>query len=224
MKTAKALLTALANGAMTMGVMTAAPSVAMAQPAKEAAAASKNKEKKEGAKVGEKAPDFTLTDVNGKTFTLADATKEGKIVVLQWFNPECPAVVMHHQRNPTFKNMAAEFEGKDVVMVAINSGAPGKQGAGKEANAEAAKRFGMSYPVLLDESGEIGKKYGAKVTPHMFVIDKNGTLAYAGAIDNSKGSNLGDTNYVLTAVNELLAGQTVTTTETKAYGCGIKYK
>lgn len=220
MKTAKALLTALAIGAMTLGAMTVVPSAAQAEPP------AKQQDKaaaKAGAKIGDKAPAFTLTDVNGKTFTLADATKEGKIVVLQWFNPECPAVRMHHEKNPTFKNMAAEFQGKDVVMVAINSGAAGKQGTGQEENANAAKEFGMTYPVLLDESGEVGKLYGAKVTPHMFVIDKTGTLAYAGAIDNSKGAKLGDTNYVVNAVNELLAGQTVTTAETKAYGCGIKY-
>lgn len=214
MKTAKALLTAMAIGAMTLGAM-AEPPANRGQ--------GKTMAKADTAKIGEKAPSFTLTDVNGKTFTLADATKEGKIVVLQWFNPECPAVKMHHTKNPTFKNMVAEWEGKDVVMVAINSGAEGKQGADKDENIQAAKDFGMTYPVLMDTTGEVGKSYGAKVTPHMFVIDKNGVLAYAGAIDNAKRTEVGDTNYVTMAVNELLAGQTVTTTETKAYGCGVKY-
>jgi peroxiredoxin len=221
MKTAKALLTAMAIGAMTFGAMAEPPAK---QGQTGSTAAKEHSRAKSGeAKVGEKAPEFTLTDVNGKTFTLADATKEGKIVVLQWFNPECPAVKMHHEKGTTFKDLAAEFEGKNVVMVAINSGGEGKQGADKDANIQAAKDYGMNYPILMDTSGEIGKKYGAKTTPHMFVIDKNGVLAYAGAIDNAKGTKAGDINYVSQAVNELLAGQTVTTAETKAYGCAIKY-
>lgn len=217
MKTVNALLTALAIGAMTLG--------AIAQPPANTPAAEKakgDKAKGDKAKIGEKAPNFTLTDINGKTFTLADATKDGKIVVLEWFNPECPVVVKHHASNPTFKNLAAEFAGKEVVMVAINSGAPGNQGAGKDLNVKAAKDFGMAYPILLDESGKVGKQYGAKTTPHMFVIDKNGTLAYAGAIDD-KSKKPGEVNYVSQAVNELLAGQTVTTAETQAYGCSVKY-
>jgi peroxiredoxin len=178
---------------------------------------------KDAAKVGEKAPDFTLTDTSGKTFSLADATKEGKIVVLEWFNPECPVVVNHHEKNPTFKNMVGEFSGKDVVIVAINSTAAGKPGSEKSLNADKAKAWGMNYPVLLDADGKVGRQYGAKTTPHMFVIDKNGTLAYAGAIDNGSAAKTGDTNHVTQAVNELLAGQTVTTAETRPYGCSVKY-
>jgi peroxiredoxin len=221
MKTTKALLAAMAISAMTFSVMAEPP--AKAKDAGSTAAKEHSRAKSGEAKIGEKAPEFTLTDVNGKTFTLADATKAGKIVVLEWFNPECPAVKMHHEKNPTFKNLAAEFAGKDVVMVAINSGGEGKQGADKDENIQAAKDYGMAYPILMDSTGEIGKKYGAKTTPHMFVIDKNGVLAYAGAIDNAKGTKVGDINYVSQAVNELLAGQTVTTAETKAYGCAVKY-
>lgn len=218
MKTTRILLAAFAAGAFTLAGYTA-DSVA-ATPAKPAA---RSAAKADGAKVGEKAPDFTLTDTSGKTFTLADATKEGKIVVLEWFNPECPVVVNHHEKNPTFKNMVNEFAGKDVVIVAINSTAAGKPGSEKTLNADKAKAWGMNYPVLLDPDSKIARLYGAKTTPHMFVIDKDGTLAYAGAIDNGSAAKPGDTNYVTQAVNELLAGQTVTKAETRPYGCSVKY-
>ena len=225
MKTTRILLAAFAAGAFTLAGYSASTSYAETpvgkQPGK--SDADHGKAMKEGCKVGDKAPDFTLTDTSGKTFTLAEATKSGKIVVLEWFNPECPVVVAHHEKNPTFKNMVQEFSGKDVVIVAINSSNASNPGADKTTNIEKAKAWGMNYPVLLDADGKVGRQYGAKTTPHMFVIDKNGTLAYAGAIDNGNPAKPGDKNYVTTAVNELIAGQTVTTAETKSYGCSIKY-
>src|SRR5690606_9265468 len=147
------------------------------------------------AKVGEKAPAFTLTDTDGNTVNLSDF--EGKVVVLEWFNPECPYVVKHHEANSTMADLANEFVSKDVVWVAINSGAPGKHGAGLEASKAAKDKWDISYPILIDETGQVGKSYGAKTTPHMYIIDKDGTLKYAGAIDNNPSAkDLGDVNFV----------------------------
>lgn len=176
------------------------------------------------AKVGEKAPDFRLTDTEGKTWQLSELTKEGKIVVLEWFNPDCPWVVKHHMTQKTMSTIAAEYKAKNVVWLAINSGAPGKQGHGLEHNQRARERFEMKMPVLLDETGVVGKAYGARVTPHMYVIDKEGILRYNGAIcsDRSVG-NVGDRVYVREALDAVLAGETVPTTETRPYGCSVKY-
>jgi peroxiredoxin len=175
---------------------------------------------KAAAKIGEPAPAFSLTDTEGKTHALADL--KGKVVVLEWFNPGCPVVQMHHKAH-TMTDTAKKFEGKEVVWLAINSGAPGMQGHGKETNSKARKDWTLGYPVLLDEAGTVGRSYGAKTTPHMFVIDKTGTLVYAGAIDNGSGNKVGDVNYVENAVTAALAGETVDTAETKPYGCGVKY-
>ncbi|MEO1174456.1 MAG: redoxin family protein, partial [Myxococcota bacterium] len=153
------------------------------------------------ATVGETAPSFSVQDVNGKTVSLADY--KGKKVVLEWFNPDCPFVKYSHTDGP-LKGQAAKAE-SDTVWIAINSGAPGKQGAGKDRNQKAVGEFGMEYPVLLDESGKVGRSYGAKTTPHMFVINEKGVLEYAGAIDNapfgkSKGAKM---NYVDNALGSL---------------------
>lgn len=179
-------------------------------------------EAKQPAKVGEKAPNFALTDTEGKTVNLSDY--EGKVVVLEWFNPGCPFVVKHHEKFTTMTDLASEFVAKDVVWLAINSGAPGKEGHGLELNKQKKADWHINYPILIDESGEVGKMYGAKTTPHMYVIDKDGTLKYAGAIDNNpSATKLGDVNYVRQALNEVLAGETVTTPETRPYGCSVKY-
>lgn len=179
-------------------------------------------ESKPAAKVGEMAPNFTLTDTDGTKHTLAD--HKGKIVVLEWFNPGCPFVVKHHAKHTTMADLASEFADKDVVWMAINSGSPGKQGHGLELNRNIKKEWGIQYPLLLDEPGEVGKMYGAKTTPHMYIIDKDGTLKYAGAIDNNpSATTLGDVNYVRQALNQVIAGETVTTPETKPYGCSVKY-
>lgn len=172
------------------------------------------------AKVGEMAPAFELKDTEGKTVKLSDY--KGKIVVLDWFNPDCPVCAMHYKAG-TIQNLSKKFEGKDVVFLAINSGAPGKQGAGVERNTDAKKDWKLSFPVLLDESGTVGRAYGAKTTPHCYVIDKSGTLVYNGAIDNGKPNKVGDQNYVENAVNAVLNGETVSPSETKPFGCGVKY-
>ena len=172
--------------------------------------------------IGAVAPEFALKDVNGKEVKLSDY--KGKIVVLEWYNPECPAIAQHHEKAKTFNDMYTEFKNKDVVFLAINSSAPGKQGHGKETNEKHIKTFGLEYPVLMDEDGTTGRAYGATNTPHCFVIGKDGNLAYKGAIDNGSFGKNGDKNYVKQAVEQLIKGETVTESETKPYGCSVKYK
>jgi peroxiredoxin len=178
------------------------------------------------AKVGAPAPDFALPDLDGKTVKLSEY--KGKTVVLEWFNPECPFVRASHTKG-SLVGEAKKHTGKGIVWLAINSGAPGKQGAGAEKSRTGLKTYGLEHPVLLDESGAVGHQYGATNTPHMFVIDKTGKLVYRGAIDNSpdgegespQGGKL--VNYVDAALDDLAAGRAVQTAETRAYGCGVKY-
>jgi peroxiredoxin len=176
------------------------------------------------ATVGEKAPDFTLPDTDGKAHTLSELLDGKKIVVLEWFNPDCPFILKHHQQNHTMIDLAARYRDRGVVWLAINSAAAGKQGADLERNRKAREEYQMPFPVLMDADGAVGKSYGAKTTPHMFVIAADGTLAYAGAIDDDRSpSTLGKTNYVADAVDALLAGKPVPVKETPSYGCGVKY-
>lgn len=179
-----------------------------------------------GAELGKPAPDFKLKDLDGKEVSLSQF--KGKTVVLEWFNPECPFVKAAHGKG-SLVDTAKKQQGKGVVWLSINSGAPGKQGHGVEKNKEGVKTFAMANPVLLDESGTVGKAYGATNTPHLFVIDAAGTLVYRGAIDNSpdgEGQSPKDgklVNYVDAALEDLAAKRAVKTADTKAYGCGVKY-
>ena len=134
------------------------------------------------AAIGQPAPDFTLTDIDGKTVHLHDYA--GKAVVLEWFNPKCPFVNASHSK-ASLKGMATRREAQGVAWLAINSAAAGKQGFGAEASRGGKERFGLDHPILLDPTGAVGHAYGATNTPHMFVIDASGTLVYRGAIDNS---------------------------------------
>jgi peroxiredoxin len=178
------------------------------------------------AAVGAAAPDFTLADLDGHSVTLSSF--KGKTVVLEWFNPGCPFVRKAHTVG-SLKDTPARAIAQGVVWVAVNSAAPGKQGAGAEANRKVTAEFAMNYPVLLDEAGTVGHAYGATNTPNMFVIDPQGTLVYRGAIDNSpdaEGQSPTDgklVNYVDEALSALRAHQPVKVQETKAYGCGVKY-
>jgi len=176
--------------------------------------------------IGKAAPDFALKDLDGKEVKLA--AYKGKTVVLEWFNPGCPFVQRSHSVGSLVDT--AKRRTKDgVVWLAINSGAPGKQGAEVAMNVEAVKKWAMPNPVLRDESGKVGKAYGATNTPNMFVIDKSGTVVYAGAIDNSpdgegksaEGGKL--VNYVDAALDDLAAGRKVQTAVTRPYGCSVKY-
>ena len=176
-----------------------------------------------GGVAGTEAPDFTLQDTEGKTYHLADFVSGGKTVVLEWFNPDCPFVRKHHEKNKTMAATYASHKGDQLVWLAINSGAPGKQGNGVARNRKAREDYGIAYPVLLDESGAVGRLYGAKTTPTMFVI-VGGKIAYDGAIDdNPSPGTLGRTNYVAAALDAVAAGSPVSVTETKSYGCSVKY-
>lgn len=178
------------------------------------------------AEVGKPAPDFTLKGLDGKEVKLSKL--KGKIVVLEWFNPGCPYVKKSHTVG-SLVDTAKKHGDKGVVWLAINSSAPGLQGNELSINTESAKAWAMTHPVLRDEAGTVGKAYGATNTPHMFVIDKKGVLAYAGAIDNSPDAEKKSApdgklvNYVDDAVAALAAGKPVAVTTSKAYGCSVKY-
>jgi peroxiredoxin len=176
--------------------------------------------------IGKAAPDFTLKDLSGKEFKLSSF--KGKTVVLEWFNPGCPFVKKSHTVGSLVETAKKQTKA-GVVWLAINSGSAGKQGADAKENTEAAKSWSMAHPILRDDTGTVGKAYGATNTPNMFVIDKTGTVVYAGAIDNSpdgegksaQGGKL--VNYVDAALSDLAAGRAVQTAVTKPYGCSVKY-
>jgi peroxiredoxin len=177
-----------------------------------------------GVKVGDAAPAFTLTDTDGKTVKLEDY--KGKTVVLFWFNPTCPGITMHFTKDTmTFNKLYNEYHTKGVEFVAINSGAPGKEGSGKELNAKMRTEWKMEYPIALDETGETGHAYGATNTPHVFIVDKDGKIAYKGAIDNGSfmKQKAGDKNYAKMALDNILAGKAAEPATTKPYGCAVKY-
>lgn len=200
---------------------------AVEPPAATAHAASADKAALPSAQVGAPAPDFTLTDVDGKSVSLSQF--RGKTVVLEWFNPGCPFVRASHTLG-SLKGLAAKHAAEGVVWLAVNSGGPGKQGNGVDANRQGISQFGLQHPVLIDESGSVGQLYGAERTPHMFVIDPQGVLVYRGAIDNSpdgegqspEGGKL--VNYVDGALTAVRSGAKVEPAETKPYGCSVKYQ
>ncbi len=170
------------------------------------------------------ATDFTLRDLDGKEHRLSSYLEQGKTVVLEWFNPDCPFVKKHHLANKTMHDLAGTYRDRNVVWLAINSGAPGLQGHGLERNRTARKEYKIDYPLLLDESGQVGRAYGAKTTPHMYVIAPDRRVLYAGAIDSEKNpAKLGETNYVRAALEAVLSGQPVVPADTAPYGCSVKY-
>lgn len=174
------------------------------------------------ATVGSKAPDFTLKTVDGKTVSLHDFA--GKTVVLEWFNPDCPFVKFAHGKDGPLASQPKRVTDSGTVWLAINSSADGKQGSGIERNQKAAKEYNMSYPILVDTDGKVGKTYGAKTTPHMYVIDKEGVVRYNGALDNAPlGKPDGvATNYIDAALKGVSSGK-VEKAQTEAYGCSVKY-
>lgn len=177
------------------------------------------------AQVGEKAPDFTLSDLDGNKHTLSEFTAQGNIVVLEWFNPTCPFVKKHYREDTmTMVNMQKDFKDQDIVWLRVNSAYKGNSTGDVDFNKQIAKDWNITTPILLDQEGTVGRAYGAKRTPEMYVIDSSGTLVYHGAIDNrSDAAAPGDVNYVKNAVNETLAGKPVSNAENKPYGCGVKY-
>jgi hypothetical protein len=176
--------------------------------------------------VGEAAPDFTLTDSNGKSRSLSEF--KGKVVVLEWNNPECPFVGKHYGSG-NMQKQQADATASGVVWLTINSSASGRQGdiTGAEANAYVAKVGGRQTAYLLDPSGQVGHLYGARTTPHMYVIDKSGVLRYMGGIDSIKSTDKDDvakaTQYVPQALSELAAGKPVSVPKAEPYGCAVKY-
>jgi peroxiredoxin len=177
--------------------------------------------------VGTSAPDFSLTDSKGKTQSVSQY--KGKYVVLEWFNPECPFVKKHYGSG-NMQKLQEEFTAKGVVWLTIDSSAPGKEGnlTAEQANAKMTEWKTKQTALVLDADGKAGQAYGAKNTPHMFVINPEGKIVYEGAIDSKATPNVSDiansTNYVKVALDESLAGESVTTANTKPYGCSVKYK
>ena len=170
------------------------------------------------AKIGDAAPDFTLKDTDGNDVSLS--SHQGKIVVLEWFNPDCP-IVQRWYNDGGMNKVYDKYKDKDVVWLAVNTTA----GHTVEADKKAMEKWSIQRPVLNDADGKVGRMYGAKTTPHMYIIDKEGRLVYAGAIDDDPSGRKGDkaVNYVAKALDEIAKGSTVTVAETKPYGCGVKY-
>jgi peroxiredoxin len=180
----------------------------------------------ESPKVGSAAPDFSLADAKGKTHSISE--NKGKFVVLEWFNPECPFVKKHYSSG-NMQKLQQEYTGKGVVWMSIDSSAPGKEG---NLTAEAASKQATDWKMnsttlLLDPEGKAGQAYGAKNTPHMFVINPEGKIVYEGAIDSKPTPNVADltsaTNYVKVALDEAMSGKPVSNANTKPYGCSVKY-
>lgn len=178
------------------------------------------------ASVGQPAPDFTLSDTAGKPVKLSQF--KGKPVVLEWNNPGCPFVRKHYQGN--MQTLQKDFTRQGVVWLAINST--------EDASADYLSppqlarwmqdKGASPSATLMDEDGQVGKAYGARVTPHMYIVNAQGLLAYAGAIDSIPTARVADiqkaTNHVRQGLGELLAGKPLSATTSQAYGCSIKYK
>jgi len=168
-----------------------------------------------------KAPDFKLKNHDGKEVKLADY--KGKIIVLEWFNQECPFVKYHYEKKSTMKELAAGYKDKKVIWLAIDSTNHQKT----EKNRKYAERHKILHPILDDRSGKVGKAYKATNTPHIFIINTDGKIAYNGAIDNTPLGKVPkdkeSINYVDEALKELISGKTVSIAKTKPYGCSVKY-
>ncbi len=177
-------------------------------------------------KPGNPPPAFTLMSAAGGKVSLADFT--GKTVVLEWTNHACPFVQKHYSSG-NMQNLQRDAARAGVVWLSIISSAPGEQGAvsAEEASRLTASRNAAPAQVLFDPDGKVGRAYGARTTPHMYVIAPDGRLAYMGAIDDRPGTDVaeiaGARNHVREALAELAAGKPVSTPQTRAYGCAIKY-
>jgi peroxiredoxin len=177
--------------------------------------------------VGSSAPEFSLPDAKGKTHSLSEF--KGKYVVLEWFNPECPFVKKHYGSG-NMQKLQQEFTNKGVVWLTIDSNAPGLEGnlTPEQASNTVTSWKTHQTALLLDSDGKVGRAYGAKNTPHMFVINPEGKIVYEGAIDSKATPNPSDiansTNYVKVALDESMSGKTVSNPNTKPYGCSVKYK
>jgi hypothetical protein len=177
--------------------------------------------------VGSPAPDFTLTDINGQTHSLSGY--KGKIVVLEWNNPECPFVKKHYDSG-NIPSLQKDAAAAGIVWLTINSGAPGNEGADLtpgEIKSWLQKNTAAPTAYFCDADGKVGHLYGAKTTPDMYVIDADGILVYKGAIDSIRSANIADiaraTNYVKAALDALKSGQPIAKPVSEPYGCSVKY-
>jgi peroxiredoxin len=176
--------------------------------------------------VGQPAPDFSAPDLQGKTVRLSDF--KGRYVVLEWTNPECP-YVRRHYNSGNMPSLQKEVATKGVVWLAINSSS---QASGEFTPPESMAKWlgekgGAPRATLIDKDGKVGRAYGARTTPHMYVVDPQGKLIYAGAIDDKRWASAEDTksarNYVRAALEESMAGKAVSVAATTPYGCSVKY-
>lgn len=184
-----------------------------------AAAADKPAEEATVATVGKPAPEFELADASGKTHKLSDY--KGKIVVLEWTSPECPVVKRVYEAKTM--QTAVEKLGAEVVWLSVDS----SHFVTPEATKKWKEENKFDWPYLQDPEGKVGQQYGAKTTPHMYVVDKEGVLRYSGAIDDDPhGKKAAEerNNYVVEAVTAIAEGKDVPNPETKPYGCSVKYK
>lgn len=179
------------------------------------------------ATVGQPAPDFTLTDLDGRKHSLAEY--RGKTVVLEWNNPDCP-IVRKHYESDNLPKLQREETAQGVVWLMINSGAPGLQGGDytpAELKQWLASHHAAPSEYFRDQDGRVGHLYGAKTTPHLFIVNAQGTLVYEGGIDSIPSSRQSDiakaTNYVREALTELKDGKPIAHAATRPYGCSVKY-
>jgi hypothetical protein len=178
--------------------------------------------------IGQPAPDFQLKDIHGNAHKLSGY--KGKVVVLEWNNPECPFVVKNYEKSGNLPKMQAAAVAEGVVWLTINSGASGKQG-GDYSDARLGEYLSKNHAAptayLPDHDGKVGRLYGAKTTPHIFIVNSDGTLVYEGAIDSIASTDPEDiakaTNYVRATLDALKAGKPVAKATTQPYGCSVKY-
>ncbi len=184
----------------------------------------KNSKEEKKAELGEKAPDFTLPNLNGDNVSLSDYLEKEQYIILEWMNPDCPFCTRVHKSGLVNKMLEKvnKLTDGNVVHIEINS----THYMGTEKTGEYLKEHGVTSTALMDNSGKVGHLYDAKTTPHMYVIDKKGILRYRGAFDNDvKGKKPADetTNYVVNAVRQLVNGDEVSPKKTKPWGCSVKY-
>ena len=201
-------------------LLSAALTVTLAMPALADAPAAP------AAKVGNAAPDFTANDLAGKPRKLSEFA--GKTVVLEWHNQSCPFVKKHYGSG-NMQKLQQQLTGQGAVWLTVISSAPGKEGfvTADQEKSYLQQQKASPTAVLFDPDGKVGRLYGAKTTPHMFVIDPKGVLVYAGAIDDKPSTDAEDVanakNYVLAAWDEMKAGKPVSVSSTASYGCSVKY-
>jgi len=178
------------------------------------------------ANLGSAAPAFTLTDSNGRTRSLGEF--KGKTVVLEWTNHQCPYVGKHYRGN-NMQALQKKWTVQGVVWLSVVSSAPGEDGyvTPQQANKVTSERNAAPSAVLLDPKGTVGRAYGARTTPHMYILNGDGVVVYMGGIDDQPTARLEDLkiakNYVDQALTEMAQGKPVSANRSRAYGCSVKY-